>query len=226
MKQLTKPIIVALTAIAAFFAGLAWYQYNRAEKAQDEIDLNATRMISEIFTAKRDLRVGQISGVIVASSSYNGRIFHPSQRTKAPVTVNYLLDLRKIKNKDMNWDADARRLTVRIPDVQIESPNIDFMRAQVDQKGLWIGRGAGIVMQRQAVERIVGRATERAQDSKNIAIAREQAVKFVQELVGRPLEAVGYGPVEVRVLTPWDASPSAERWNVSRSLEEVFADGA
>ena len=219
-KLIASVLFLALSTLAIF----AWYQYERAKKYQDQIDLAATSMLHEIFTSKRDLRVGQLSGVIVANSEYKGWVLQPSQQTKAPVTINYLIDLANIRKNDMHFDAKSRRLTVRIPDVSIESPNIDFMRAEVKQKGLWIGRGAGIVMQREAIRRIVDRANQRAQDSKNINHARQQAVEFVSKLVKSPLEAVGYGPVDVEVIAPWNKQASDERWDTTRSLQEVLGN--
>ncbi len=222
MTRSEKNLAGLLALVCVLTSGFAWYQYNRAEKAQNQIDLTATRVLYEVFIAKSDLRVGQLSGEIIASSNYDGMVFRPNQQTKAPVTVNYFINLEKIRQGDIDWDPKNHRLTVRIPEIETEAPNIDFVHAEIKQNGVWIGRGAGIIMQRQGVKRIVARATERAKDAKNIARARRRAVELMNQLVKRPLTAVGYAPVEVRILAPWNADQSGEMWDTSRSLDEVL----
>lgn len=217
-RALTGILLLVIAALAA----TVWWQHSRVNQAERQEGLDATRMVAEVFRGKRDLRVGQLSGVVIARSQYDGRIFHPTQLTRAPATVNYLLPLQRIGAGDLRWDADRRIMTVRIPDVTVEAPAVDMGRAQIlDQKGIWIGREAGSALQKQAAERIATRAGERARAPENMARARRTAIEGIDAMVRQPLVAAGVQPAEVRVLFPWKGGRSDEQWDRSRSAAEV-----
>jgi hypothetical protein len=58
----------------------------------------------------------------------------------------------------------------------------------------------------------------------NLAKAQVNAEKVVAALARTPLEAAGLGPIQVRVVTPAAGVGDGERWDVSRSIEQVLAD--
>ena len=57
----------------------------------------------------------------------------------------------------------------------------------------------------------------------NLARAQANAEQVVASLAKAPLDAAGLGPVTVRVVTPASGTRDGERWDVSRSLEQVLA---
>ena len=222
MSKSSKLIVGFFALLALAMAGWAWKERNRANVAEETVNTNAAIMLREIFTAKRELKVGRLSGFVVARTQYNGRVFKPIQETKAPVSIDYTVDMNKISNKDIYWNKQSRELVIFIPDVVVDKPNIDFINSYVKQEGIWIGREVGIAMQRDVIKKITARANERARDPKNIANARQEAQKFVRDLIRRPLSAIGYDDIRIRVRFSWERG--GERWDVSRSLEEVLGN--
>ncbi len=223
----TKPVrltILALVAALLVMGVIVWRQGVAVRKAEQEVALNTTRMLREVFVAKGDLRVGQLDGVVVASTVNDGRLFRSTQTTRAPATVNYLLDLSQVQTGAFDWDSNKRTLTVLIPDVSVDPPAVDMAKAEVQQNGIWISRAAGLELQKAAAGRIAARATERAKDPANLAKARAAARDSVVRLVRRPLDAVGYRDVEVSVRFPWETGTSAEQMDRSRSLDDVYAN--
>lgn len=224
MNRTAKLVIAGLLAALVVLGWLAWSNSRSADQAKRQIGLDATRMVAEVFRAKRELRVGQLNGVVVARSEHDGTVFHPTQQTRAPASVDYLLKLQDIRDRDLAWDPQARRMIVRIPDISVEPPNVDMARAEVlQQDGVWISRQAGRELTRQAAERIAVRADQRARDEANMRNARAAAENAVRQMVRQPLVAAGLGNVEVDVRWPWQGM-STERMDASRSLEDVYAN--
>lgn len=224
LKQRDRIVVIALALAMAALAIYAWRQHAADERAEREVALNTTRMLREVFVAKGDLRVGQLQGVVLASTVNDGLVFRTTQETRAPATVNYMLDMRAAAPGDFAWDADRRSMTIRVPDVTVEPPAVDMAQAEVRQGGIWIGRSAGQALQRQAAQRIATRATERARTDANLAKARTAARTSVVRFVKGPLAAVGYDDVDVRVVFPWEAGRNTEQWDRSRNLDQVRAN--
>lgn len=224
MTATTRAIIAALVIAVLALGIIVWRQGVAVRKAENEVALNTSRMLREVFLAKGDLRVGQLDGVVIASAVDDGIVFRSTQTTRAPARVNYMLDLSQTRADAFRYDESSRVLSVRIPDVTVEPPAVDMAKAEVQQGGLWISRSAGVNLQKTAASRIAARATERAKDPANLNRARASAREAVVRLVRRPLDAVGYRDVQVRAVFPWEAGGSTERMDTSRSLEDVFAN--
>lgn len=224
VNRTAKAVIAGLLVALAVLGWYAFTSTRSADQAKRQAGLDATRMVAEVFRAKRELRVGQLNGVVIAQSEYRGRMFNPTQRTRAPASVDYLLKLQDIRDGDLAWDPAARRMIVRIPDISVEPPNVDMARAEVlSQDGVWIGRQAGRELNRQAAERISVRADERARNEQNMRQARAAAENAVRQMVRQPLGAAGLDDVTVEVRWPWQGM-GTERMDTSRSLEDVVAN--
>lgn len=223
-------LIGFVVAIALLLVGFGyWLEHRRAEQAETQLGLDASRMLNATFEKASVLKVGQLSGTVVARSeaTSGGGLIRNTQTTRAPATVDYLVDLGAIEPSDYRWNEGARIMTVTLPPVRAGAPNIDLSRAQVRQSGLWISRSAGVAMQTQAAARLRDRAVYQAARPENLQQARENARAAVRRLVAAPLAAAGLGEVQVFVRLPGEERPaglSKERWDVSRSLEEVLGD--
>lgn len=114
-------------------------------------------------------------------------------------------------------------MTVTIPDVTIERPNVDMTKARVKIKGWWVSREAGVNLGRGAHQNLVLTSTTKAKSDEYIGRVRELARTAVGNYVRRPLDAVGIEGVRVEVRFPWERGISRERWDVSRSVEEILA---
>jgi hypothetical protein len=209
--------------VLGLFAAAVW-QYRRAEKAEQQLGLDAGRVLDAVFSQARELRVARLTGVALAKSTNDGMVFHAEQETRAPFSVNYFVDLKRVGQDDYLWDSERRVMTVRIPDVIVEQPSVDLGTAQVRQRGLWVSRKAGIDLQRQASRHLATTAQARATSDENMAKARAAAVDAVTGFVRQPLAAAGFGDVAVEVRFPWDGRGSPEQMDRSRRPEDVLAN--
>lgn len=224
MTRTARTLLALLVLALIVAAGVAGWQYRRAEKAEEQFGLDAGRVLSAVFTKARELRVARLTGRVAARSSYDGWFFDAEQRTRAPFSVNYFIDLKQIGRGDYDWDRERNVMIVRIPDVLVEQPSIDMAQAQVTQNGFWMSRKAGVALQKGAAEKLANTAAARAKSDENIGKARAAAVEAVRAYVQEPLRAAEFGTVAVEVRFPWEGRRSSEQMDRSRRPEEVLGN--
>lgn len=221
-----------LTAVFAvlllLFGAYALWQKRAAQKAEEQLGLDAARTLSATFERASDLRVARLTGeVLAATEGTSGYVFANRQRTRAPYSVEYYVDLGAVGASAYRWNERDRIMTVDLPEVTVGDPAIDMAKAKVTQDGLYVSRAAGIAMQREAAGRLAAAAGAKARDPDNLRRAREVARAAVERLVAAPLTAAGQAQVRVAVRFPDERRPaniSDDQWDVTRSLQEVLGN--
>ena len=224
-----RALIVILLAALVAVAAIAWRQHDRADQAEAQLGLDAARVLSATFSRASSLKVAQLSGeVTAASESTSGfGMFANRQTTRAPYSVDYSVDLSRLRPDDLRWDEETRIMTIDLPEVTVGAPNIDMARARMAQSGVYISRTAGQSLQKQAASRLAVAAERKAEEPANLARAQAAARAAVERLVATPLQAAGMDGVRVVVRLPGEAKPaglSEEQWDRSRSLQEVLGN--
>lgn len=227
LKRYWPLLLIALGLIGGIF----WWQDKRAEERRVEEQLaqaqGIVRVLSATFSNKAALKVGEINGTLDVTVVDPGAVplLRSSQKATVPYSVGYTLNLSDVGADDYRWEPGARTLTIRVPTVTPEAPNIDEAnRAVAGTSGLFVTRGASANLARRASQLATAKAGEVAAEPANLAAAQKNAEKVVAALARTPLEAAGLGPITVRVVTPAAGVRDGERWDVSRSIEQVLAD--
>lgn len=219
----------AVVAIVLVIAGIAYWnvkgEQEKRKEAELQLGLESSKMINIIFQQRSDLVVSKLSGDVVSQVDCKGRFFNPEQTTKAPATVSYSIPLRAIKASAYSWNEDRKRLTIDIPDVRVEDPNVDISKQIVRQRGKFISRECGLVLARKTAAALTGRALTQAKMPVNMANAREAARKAVAELASGILSGAEMRGVTVAVRLPGESARTSdgERWDETRPLAEVLS---
>lgn len=218
-------LLVGLLAIAG-----GWWWMRSAEQARQREELaqaeGIVRVLSATFEREAALKVGEVTGTLDVTSVDPGAVpfLRSAQKATLPYTVAYTLDLSELGADDYAWDRATRTLSIRVPPVAPEPPNIDETRRDIAATdGLFVTRGASANLQRRASTLATAEAARIAAEPANLARAQANAERVVTGLVRTPLEAAGLGPVTVRIVSPAAGKPDGERWDVSRSIAEVLA---
>jgi hypothetical protein len=227
LKRYWPLLLIALGLIG----GILWWQDKRAEERRVEDQLaqaqGIVRVLSATFSNKAALKVGEINGTLDVTVVDPGAVplLRSSQKATVPYSVGYTLNLSDVGADDYRWQPEQRTLTIRVPLVSPEAPNVDEAnRAVGGTSGIFVTRGASANLARRASQLATAKAGEVAAEPANLAKAQENAEKVVAALARTPLEAAGLGPITVRVITPAAGVRDGERWDVSRSIEQVLAD--
>jgi hypothetical protein len=220
-----------LLIAALLIGGIAWWQADRAKERRVQEELaqaqGIVRVLSATFANKAALKVGEINGTLDVTVVDPGAIplLRSSQKATVPYSVGYTLDLSDLGADDYRWEPAQRTLTIRVPLVSAEPPNVDEAnRAVAGTSGIFVTRGASTNLARRASQLATAKAGEVAAEPENLSRAQQNAEKVVADIARTPLEAAGLGPVTVRVVTPAAGVRNSERWDVSRSIEQVLAD--
>ena len=220
-------LLFALMAIG----GAIWWNAKRAKERRVEEELaqaqGIVRVLSATFSNKAALKVGEVRGTLDVTTVDPGAVpfLRSSQKATIPYSVGYTLDLSGVGADDYRWDPASRSLTIRVPTVTPEPPNVDEAnRSVAGTSGLFVTRGASANLARRASQLATAKAGEVAAEPANLAAAQKNAEKVVADLARAPLDAAGLGPITVRVVTPAAGVQDGERWDVSRSIEQVLAD--
>ena len=218
-------LLIALLVGAGYL--LARHQ-DRQE--QQEVERSSVDQLVVALRENRNrLEVHRLSGTVTTNRKVRGGpggILPGELTIRQPWSAAYFLDMADIGLDDYVWDERTRTLLVRAPAVRPEAPNIDESRQVAAQNGIFITRG----MQNQLRAAVARGARQQAQAEaakpENLAAATNAAREALAANLKGPLAAVGLDDVTVVVRTPTDGTTDGERWDVSRSLEQVLADRA
>ena len=227
-----KRVVLAFAAGMLLVVGVVlWFVYREhAENyaVEREERTAVARVVSSTFAGKGDLRVGTLSGTVqsVATDTRGFGLLTSDQVVKAPYSVDYFVDVSELGLDDYVWDAGSRTLTVRMPPVTVGQANVDEgRRTLVRTRGLVVTRGAAEKLAQATSQRAQRLAQAKAEEPEQIARARERARTAVASLLRAPLAAAGVEDIRVRaVFSDEVGQTNTDRWDVTRSLQEVLAD--
>jgi len=142
-----------------------------------------------------------------------------------PGTVRYEVDLAKLDREDLRWNAKSKTLSVRLPPIETDPPQVDFARIREYGSGGLLARFTDAPAQLDAANRAAGQAelTNQARAPAMITLARDATRRAVSRSFALPLAAAGIdAKVDVRFAD--EARPDDRPWDVSRSVQEVLAN--
>lgn len=221
-------LIVIAAALAAILAAYRTYTDRYTVTTEGRDGPAVARIIATAFSGASDLKVSTLSGTVQSVGSDKGVFswLDSSYVMKAPFSAGYYVDLSAMRASDFRWDEKAKMLTVRAPYVRVGDINIDESRIYIeDTKGVFVTRTMMGRMRRQAstgAERVA--ATE-ASKPERLEAARRNARAALSTLVAAPLRAAGLGNVKVTVTFAGEGR-STERWDTSRSLQDVLGNAS
>lgn len=141
-----------------------------------------------------------------------------------PGMVRYEVDLSKLNQRDVKWDAATKVLSVTLPPVEIVGPQIDLNQIrQYDDGGLLLS----LTDARQTLDDANRRAGQeelvrQAREPVPMRLARDATRRAVERSFAMPLRAAGLdATVEARFA---DEAPDVRQMDRSRSLGEVLGN--
>lgn len=147
-----------------------------------------------------------------------------AQRTMImPGSVRYEVDLSKLRQKDVTWDAASKRLTVKLPAVEATEPAVDLNNIrQYDNGGILLSV-TDVGGKLDDANRKAGQQEllTQARSGPYMRMARDATRRAVERSFTMPLKAAGVD-ASVQVLFPDEVNRPTEQWDVSRRPEDVI----
>lgn len=163
---------------------------------------------------------------VVTSEQTRMGLFSARKTMIMPGMVRYEVDLAKLTQKDVAWDAEAKRLTVTLPPVETSRPEIDMNAVREYD-------GGGLLMTLTDAEKTLDTANRtraweelqrQARQPQMMKLARDATRRAVERSFAMPLKAAGFD-AEVMVRFADEPRPgNGEQMDRSRSLDEIFGN--
>ena len=120
-KGLFRTALVAILAIALFFGWRAWQDWQRGYDPETVVAASLQGL------QEQNVLVPFTARYVAVVTSTQSRLGLSAKKTMImPGTVRYELDLGKLKQSDLDWDAATNALTVTLPPLRLAGPEIDI----------------------------------------------------------------------------------------------------
>ena len=116
-----RAAIVAILALALFFGWRAWQDWQRGYDPETVVAASLQGL------QEQNVLVPFTARYVAVVTSTQSRLGLSAKKTLImPGTVRYELDLGKLKQSDLDWDAATNALTVTLPPLRLAGPEIDI----------------------------------------------------------------------------------------------------
>jgi len=193
-----------LFIVAAALAGWGlWHAYG-PKPAGDPLATTLTA-----FERQNRLTVfsAQLSPVVSNDEDSLFGMLKSRQVAVIPARVDYTIDLSAMAKDRLEWNAETKRLDVRLPPLVLSRPNLDEGRAQYLREGVWITRTTQEKLARANTQLAEAQAATQAANPVLMNLARAAAKDAIRQNLSIPLQVAGYGDVTVAVRFDGEAAP-------------------
>jgi hypothetical protein len=163
--------------------------------------------------------------VAVVTSRQSQLGFTTQKTLIMPGSVRYEVDLGKLTERDVAWDAATKTLTVRLPPVEVDGPQVDLTAIREYSSGGVLAAVTNAENRLDLANRRAGQVEllRQAREPVSMRLAQDATRRAVERSFALPLRAAG---LDAKVVVSFAGDPvvNNERWDVSRSLEEVLAN--
>lgn len=142
-----------------------------------------------------------------------------------PGMVRYEVDLGKLTQRDVAWDEATKTLAVRLPGIEVDGPQVDLTATREYGTGGLLTTFTDAEARLDGANRKAGQLElmRQARESAMMRLAHDATRRAVERSFAMPLRAAGIDAT-VKVAFADEPSASNERWDVSRSLEQVLGN--
>ncbi|WP_414899627.1 DUF4230 domain-containing protein [Sphingomonas flavalba] len=163
---------------------------------------------------------------VVTSKQQRFGVLSAERTLIMPGTVRYEVNLARLTQQDVRWDAATRTLSITLPPVELVGPQVDVNQVKAYDNG---GLLLSLTDARQILDDANRKAGQtellrQARDAVPMRLARDATRRAVERSFALPLRAAGVDATVVARFADDDRAPS--RLDRSRSVKEVLGDAA
>jgi len=215
--------VVVILVLAALLAMWAVQRY-----VSDRLTPDPTTIASASLQGLREqnrLSAFAARYVAVVTSKQSQLGFTTEKTLIMPGMVRYDVDLAKLTQRDVTWNAETRTLGVRLPAVEVDGPQVDLNALREYSSGGLLATLTDAEKRLDTANRRAGQVElmRQAREPAMIRLARDATRRAVERSFAMPLRAAG---VDATVTVRFADEPVAnsERWDASRSLQDVLGN--
>lgn len=210
----------------AVIIGLFWMAFMSVEKKYNPDPVSIASASLEGLREQNRLTVFSASYNATVTTTVTKLGFSARKTLIMPGSVRYEVDLAKLGEDDVRWDAETKTLSVQLPPVEIARPEVQIDRIQsYDDGGLLIAfTDAEKVLDQANRRKGVQELAKQAQNPVQMRLARDAARRAVESSFVLPLRAAGLDAKVDAFFEFERGGKNTDRWDVSRSIKDVLAE--
>ncbi len=227
-RSLTKPVIAGLAG-AALLLGLMLGVTLKIGDSLFGSGPDPTTIASSSLESMRaqNRLVAFAARYVSVTSSRQSRLGFSAERTLIlPGTVRYEVDLSKLNQNDVRWDADSQTLSVRMPEIEVAGPEVDLEAAREYGEGKLLTTIFGGEERLEQANRsaAVADLRKQAQAETPMRLARQAARAAIERSFAMPLKAAGFEDAKVAVRFPTEGTDDPSYLDRSTPYEEPIKE--
>ncbi len=224
-RKLWVPLAL-VSGILLTLGALAWLLFSRIEQTVNPDPVSIADASLKSLREQNRLIVFEASYNASVTTSLNKLGLSARKTLIMPGNVRYEIDMAKLTQNDVRWDAENRILSIQLPAIEIAPPQVQIEHIQTYDDG-------GILMALTDAENVLDQANRRkgvaklAEQAKNpvqMRLAREAARRAVSNSFILPMRAAG---IEARIdaFFPYErGDKNSDQWDLSRPIKEVLTE--
>jgi hypothetical protein len=185
MKQVW---LLLLSAILATIGLVAWVS-RTVDPPVETVIASSLKSVQE--QARLSVFAARFVTVVTSSKQRYGLA---AQKTMiVPAMMRYEVDLAKLKQGDLAWDAGAQTLSITLPPLELAGPEFDLKAVQEYQSGTVLMTLTDVerVLDTENLAKAEGDVTAQAKAAPMMRLARDAATRAVERSFAMPLAAAG-----------------------------------
>ena len=178
----------ALLALAAWWAFSAWRDWQRGYDPETVVAASLQGL------QEQNVLVPFTARYVAVVTSTQSRLGLEAKKTLImPGTVRYELDLGKLRQSDLDWDAGTNALTVTLPPLRLAGPEIDIDAISEFRDGVILLTLTDAEQTLDAANRKAAQEEliKQAKGTTPMRLARNAARTAVEQSFAMPLKAAG-----------------------------------
>lgn len=224
MKTLPKVLgILMLLVLAVLLAIWGVQRYVESRLALDPVTVASASLQGLREQNRLSAFAARYVAVVTSRQSQLG--FTTQKTLIMPGSVRYEVDLGKLTERDVAWDAGTKTLSVRLPPIEVDGPQVDLTAIREYSSGGVLAAVTNAEDRLDLANRRAGQdeLLRQAREPVSMRLARDATRRAVERSFALPLRAAG---LDAKVVVAFAGDPVAsdEQWDVSRSLEQVLGN--
>lgn len=201
-RTVFRTAIVALLALALFLGWRAWDDWQRGYDPETVVAASLQGL------QEQNVLVPFTARYVAVVTSTQSRLGLEAKKTLImPGTVRYELDLARLKQSDLDWDAAANSLTVTLPPLRLAGPEIDIDAISEFRDGVILLTLTDAEQTLDAANRKAAQEEliKQAKGATPMRLARTAARNAIEQSFAMPLKAAG---IDARVTARFADTPA------------------
>lgn len=186
-------LLVALAGLALIVAGSLWWLRREVSPPVETIVASSLQSLHE--QSRLSAFAARFVTAVTSSKSQFG--LTAEKTLILPAMVRYDIDLQKMSQKDLVWDAPRKTLTIKLPPVEISGPEFDLTQTREYESGMVLMTLTDVekLLDAENREKAKQDVLAQARSETTMKLAREASVRAVTNSFAMPLRAAGVDAV-------------------------------